>query len=220
MSVARNGLIASVEGISGSGKSYLLKQLLGRLKGSPFVLVPEASDRSGATLDASIIKALTGQGDRFFRLGTPVAETFLLLALKCYDYEAMILPALRAGQKVIEDRSVDTIAVYQAILLGLPARDRASVASDIISLAAQWRPLPEPVFLLVDDFATSIARAERRMRKRFSTEDIELLQAANALYDEHASRHSRRFVLLDRRSLPPEGIVEAMEATLKAEPSR
>src|SRR5258706_55721 len=111
------GFLVSLEGISGAGKTYFTKKLTAMLDDKTTRFVSELSERSGKGLDSQIISVLHHTGDRFFRSGMPLAETFLLLALKMADYEAHIADALQRGLTVVEDRSIDTVAIYQAILL-------------------------------------------------------------------------------------------------------
>src|ERR1700692_3043666 len=114
---ASRGSICSLEGISGVGKSYLIQALRPALADLPVTFLSEVVDRTGQDLDRDIIALLAKRGDRFFRSGKPLTETFLLLALKMCDYETRIAPALAQDRIVIEDRSLDTIAIYQALIL-------------------------------------------------------------------------------------------------------
>ena len=111
------GLLVSFEGISGSGKTYLVRKLVGRLGPTRVSLIKELSDRTTPGVDKNIIDALGFSNDRFLRLGVPKTETFLLLALKIFDAETAIQSGLREGRIVVEDRSIDTVAVYQSIML-------------------------------------------------------------------------------------------------------
>lgn len=110
------GVLCSLEGISGVGKSYLAHILKEVMVDVPVTFVSEVVDRHGRELDREIIAVLAASKDRFFRGGKPLTETFLLLALKMFDFETCIAPFLAEGHVVIEDRSLDTIAIYQALI--------------------------------------------------------------------------------------------------------
>ena len=53
----------------------------------------------------------------FFRHGYPVSEALFFFSMKLFEFDKSILPLLREGHMVIEDRSVDTNCLYAAILL-------------------------------------------------------------------------------------------------------
>src|ERR1700733_2014213 len=134
------GLLVSFEGISGSGKTYLVRKLVGRLGPTRVSLIKELSDRTTPGVDKNIIDALGFSNDRFLRLGVPKTETFLLLALKIFDAETAIQSGLREGRIVVEDRSIDTVAVYQSIMLCKNDQLRLiKAAKEFIELASQWR---------------------------------------------------------------------------------
>lgn len=214
--MGNNGLLVSLEGISGAGKTYLTKKLISALDEKTTLFVSELSDRSGNGLDKRIIGVLHHTGDRFFRSGMPLAEMFLLLALKMADYEAHIADALRRGLTVVEDRSIDTVAIYQAILLVPDASAaRLDIANRIYAMGAQWRHPPDVTFLVEDDFDQCITRAEQRQQQRFSDDELQLLRNAADLYAQYAPGHARRIVRLDRRSMREDEIVRRICVDIK-----
>src|SRR4051794_3281445 len=71
------GAVCSLEGISGVGKSYLIRALRPALADLPVTFLTEVVDRTGEELDRDIIALLAKGGDRFFRAGKPLTETFL-----------------------------------------------------------------------------------------------------------------------------------------------
>src|SRR5690349_6668837 len=108
------GNLLSIEGISGCGKTYLLNLL--KNKCPEAIFVAEASDRKHARLDRHILAGLQCTDDQFFRTGHARTETVLLIALKTFDFESCCEPGLLQNKVVWEDRSLDSIAVYQSIL--------------------------------------------------------------------------------------------------------
>jgi dTMP kinase len=206
--------LVSLEGISGVGKTYLAGKVKEALAVERMTLVREASNRLSQTspqLDVLILSVLGQSGDLFFRNGSPLCETFLLLALKMYDYEAMIVGALADGRIVFEDRSIDSIAVYQAALLCDDQPERVlAVANAIYDVAAQWRKPPDLTFLVEDDFETAIGRAETRSARPFKADELVLLKRAAETYAMYAEQHKDRIVRLDRRRLDEHEVVSAV----------
>jgi dTMP kinase len=209
------GLLVSLEGISGVGKTYFARKLIAALDESTTRFVNELSDRSGNGLDKQIIDALRHSGDRFFRSGMPLSETFLLLALKMADYEKHIAHALQSGFTVVEDRSIDTVAVYQSILLRTNSLgERLDLSNKIYMMAAQWRHPPDVTFLIEDEFDVCITRAEARQGAGFAEDELELLRDAADLYAHYAEMHTPRVVRLDRRIMDEENIIRRVCAEI------
>src|SRR5438309_735020 len=102
------GLLVSVEGITGVGKTYLTSRAFEALDDKPLVLdgfsrrAPERPELGQALLRA--LREASGT-DPFLRGGTPLAEALLLLAMaiKRHDLD-MVIPVLSAGRAVIEGR--------------------------------------------------------------------------------------------------------------------
>lgn len=196
------GLLISFEGISGVGKTYITNLLMKESNIANLVTISELSDRKQVGLDTLIVDILRSVNDDFFRTGHPITETFLILALKMHDYEKGIKSALEKGKIVIEDRSIDTIAVYQSILLH-PNNSSLwlETAEKIYSVGAAWRKSPEITFLLYDDFNKTVRRAEERNGRLYADDEIELLFAAYNLYFEYSHLYKERFHLIDRNIL-------------------
>lgn len=205
----REGLLVSLEGISGCGKTYLSAKLHAALKEFPTTCVQEIAERRGDGLDLRIIALLHHSQDRFFRMGAPLTETFLLQALKMYDFEALIAPVLTQGSVVIEDRSLDTIAVYQALMLWPQQQERwLGTAQTLYEQAAHWRRPPDVTFLLEDDFDTALARAQQRSTRRFNVDEVTVLRHAAGLYEAYATCYQSRIVRIDRRVLSEEALLQ------------
>jgi len=211
------GILASLEGISGCGKTFFMTKLHEELRNIPATLVGEIMDRRGEGLDQRIIMALSHTSDRFFRTGLPRSETFLLLALKMFDYETTIAEALDKGKIVVEDRSIDTIAVYQSIILCPGCPDQmVNTANEIYALAAKWRRPPDITFLIEDDFDTMMSRAQKRIGRTFTNDELDILRNAARVYVEYATQHSKRIVRLDRREMNARQIVKKIKRDIIA----
>ncbi|BCL79645.1 thymidylate kinase [Ktedonobacteria bacterium brp13] len=207
-----HGWLVSFEGISGCGKTYLIEALRSRVSIETTTFVTEVVDREGSALDREIINILAKAQDRFFRGGKPRTETFLLLALKMFDYEARIAPALATEHIVIEDRSIDTIAIYQSLLL-YPEKSleqQLEVAYEIYDLAAHWRRAPDLTFLIEDRFDVALKRVEQREGQRLAADERAILQQAAQLYTSYARNYPSRFVLLNRQTLPTDTVLQTI----------
>lgn len=205
-------ILASLEGISGSGKTYFANLLRSDADSAKTLFVPELSERKSGSVDHDIISVLHRENDRFLRLGSPGCETFLLMALKIWDHDAIIVPALDKGMTVFEDRSIDTIAVYQAVMLHWREPEpRLATAREILALAARWRRSPDLTFLIEDEFESAINRAQIRENRTFSEDELHILSGAAELYPQLAELNPARFVRLDRRQLSSDEILAAIK---------
>jgi dTMP kinase len=214
------GLLVSVEGVSGTGKTYLANRLLSDNPGiaAGAVVINEFSRRPpGGDLGHDLLHTLidAAAGDPLLRGGHPAAETLMLLAIKAHDYEAHCLPALAQGRIVLEGRSLHCVAVYQALILH-PDDDGQAFAEmlTILNTAAQWRPLPDLTFLVTDDPAEAAGRAGQRDGRPFSTEYRHVHHRAAALYDQAAGHAPGNIVVIDRRQLSTSGAIRLMRTRI------
>jgi dTMP kinase len=219
----QRGLLVSAEGITGSGKTYLIQRMLAEpeaLKTRAVELEEFSRRPSHGELGHDILAALAGKagGDRFLRGGRPATETLLLLAIKTYDYEAHCAPALRRGRLVFEGRSLHSIAVYQSLIL-YPGDDEKAFEEmrALLDLATQWRPLPDVTFLVMDDVNASIERAERRDRTIFSPQEKRFHYRAAELYDRLATDICARVDIIDRRMLNSADAIAVMRNRINTE---
>lgn len=180
----------SVEGVNGVGKTYLLGRAADMLPGR---LVSELTDSPASALPGRIVAAMAG--GTFLRTGHPITETLALLAMKTWEYETA-----RAAWSdlVLEDRGIDTVAVYQAIILDSPV-DPHELADQILRTAARFRPLPDRTILLTDDFETCVRRYEQRCGSAVPDADRVLMSRVAEFYLERAAREPDRFIVIDRR---------------------
>lgn len=198
------GILVSVEGISGCGKTYLLKDIKDKIKYKKIFFVKEASDRLNGGVDKKILNIIKAKNNDFFQNGIPNTETLLLLALKAYDYESIIQKKIKQGYIVFEDRSIDTVAVYQSIILKNGANETAlKLALEIFTFASMWRKPPDLMFLITDTFNNSIARAEKRNRKKYDKSEIKLLKNADIMYKLYSETKSmrKRITVLDKSKI-------------------
>jgi dTMP kinase len=213
--VCTRGPLISAEGITGVGKTYLTNRAVETLDDKPLMLdgfSQRANGRPG--LGEALLRALreASAGDPFLRGGSPTAEALILLAIKRRDLD-VVLPGLSSGRAVIEGRSVDTTAVCQALLLHPGDSDTAlGTATALLELASSWRPLPDLTILVTDDAHEAVARAQRRGRCVFTSEQATFMRAACALYERLAAADPARYRVLDRRSVGEHEAAELIRA--------
>lgn len=212
----------SLEGLNGVGKTYLCGRLAARL-GSRCLSLRELTDQRGKGLAGEVMEALTRSPDAFLRTGYPLTETFALLALKVREYESLQHLAAAATPEddasaspriVIEDRGVDTVAVYQAAILGGTASPALAyeLARRVQLAATPWRPQPDLTVLLVDDPALCVARFEQRLGRPLSSDERGILDTVEGLYAQLAADQSQRVRIVDRRGRREEDVLDELEA--------
>lgn len=221
--LCRRGLLVSVEGLNGVGKTHLTAQLVRRWPTTgpdQPLLLEEFSQRSGSAhpdLGVELLQALkqAAAGDALLRGGRPMTETMLLLAIKMHDYESS-RAALGQGRLVLEGRSVHSVAVYQSLILHPGSDDEAlQQARRILEQAAAWRPLPDLVILVTDVVQAALCRAELRDGRRFSDDELRLHRRAARLFHQLAADDPHRIAQLDRRTLSQEDAVTRMDSWIR-----
>lgn len=193
------GKLLSLEGISGTGKTFYREQLEKSIGNKENILfIKEIFNEVQEGLNKKIFSALYHTEDRFFNMGVPLTETMLLLSRSMYKYESIIRQALEEGKTVIEDRSIDTIALYQAILIAQKnGGNPLEIAEKIYSFAGTFRQLPEKTFLLYGNPDLAISRAEKRDGIPYKPDEIKLLKAVDKFYSIYADTHPERIIKLD-----------------------
>ena len=193
------GRLLSLEGISGTGKTFYREQLEKNLKDKEnIIFIKEIFNEAQEGLNKKIFDALYHTEDRFFNMGVPLTETMLLLSRSMYKYESTIRQALESGKTVIEDRSIDTIALYQAILIAQKnGGNPLEIADKIYSFAGNFRRLPQQTFLLCGNPDLAISRAEKRDGIPYKPDEVKLLKAVDKFYSIYADNHPERFIKID-----------------------
>jgi len=201
----------TLEGIEGVGKTHLVG-LLGSRLGCRAMVLREVTDRA-ETLASQVIAALSQAGDLWLRTGHPAAETLALLALKISEYESQQAGHDTRAEIVIEDRGVDSVALYQAAILAdpqAPVEQVHTLAQQIYATAARWRPLPDRTLLLVDDFDVCVARFEQRTGCAVSFADRALMRRAADLYAVQAALEPERFCTVNRAGCSQQDTLEEL----------
>ena len=138
MKKIKNGLLISIEGIDGSGKSSLARALTKKYaeQGYHTVLTKEPG---GTDLGKKIRKILLEKQEAVH----PKAEFLLFAADRAQHSSQIILPSLKEGALVISDRMADSSLVYQGYGRGL---DVATI--HLINTWAMNERAPDIIFYL------------------------------------------------------------------------
>jgi dTMP kinase len=202
----------TLEGIEGAGKTYFARRLAARL-GDRALVLSEVTDQDAGTLPGQVITALSRSGDLWLRTGHPATETLALLALKVSEHERPHAVPGRRAEVVIEDRGVDSVAIYQAAIHAgqdTPVEHAHALAQRIYATAAHWRPLPDRTLLIADDVSTCLTRLERRTGRAISAADRALVSRAGQLYALQAAREPARIRTMNRTGRSPRETLEEL----------
>lgn len=202
----------SIEGVNGVGKTHLTRALAARI-GPRCQVLAELTDAEGEHVPAQVISALS-RGGSFLRTGHPLTETFALMALKVREYE-LVTQLATPPPIVLEDRGIDTVALYQAaILLGPDASDDDdtwALAQQIHSTVAMWRPAPELTLLVTDDIDNCLDRYTKREGAPMTDEEQHLVTRVARLYERQAEHEPERFRIVHRAGRSEDDVVAEME---------
>ena len=191
-------LWVSVEGVNGVGKTSAVRAAAAML-GDRCVLLDELTDSGDEGLHGRVMAALTEHGDPFLRNGHPVVETLALLALQVGKPERLAVGDLAGVDLVLEDRGVDSVAVYQAAILCSehPQTSAESVARHILSGVQRWRHFPDATLLLAGDVGECARRFADRIGQPLTPADLRLLERVDTLYRMLAASDPSRFAVLE-----------------------
>ncbi len=108
MDSIKQGILIAVEGIDGSGKSTLIKNVASMLEKDGYSVV-QTREPGGSWIGKHVRPLLQNQPQPI----TPIAEYLLFAADRAQHMEDVIKPALAQGSIVISDRMGDSSVAYQ-----------------------------------------------------------------------------------------------------------
>ena len=114
MSTHRSGAVIVIEGIDGSGKSTLIKNLVKKLEDASYEIV-QTREPGGSWLGKHIRPLLQHQPQPL----APKAEYLLFAADRAQHLQDVINPAVKQKKIVLSDRMGDSSVVYQGYGRGL-----------------------------------------------------------------------------------------------------
>jgi len=190
------GLLITLEGIEGSGKSTQAALLRDTLL-SERIPVSLTREPGGSPLAERVRDLILREGEEPL---APGAELLLFLAARAQHVARTIRPALERGEVVICDRFTDATIAYQGGGRTLP--------ESILITLNEWATggiKPARTYLLDVPVELGLERAKRRtgdQPDRFEKESRAFFEAVRARYLDVARREPERIVVL--RGTDPE----------------
>lgn len=207
------GLLISVEGVEGSGKSThcrLLRQWL-TARGLEVVLT---SEPDGTPLGSAIRRLFEQDG----MPPTPLTQTFLFMAARQQHVAQVIRPALARGAVVVSDRYADATLAYQGFGGGIDLE----TIRDLNALATGG-VMPDLTILLDLDPAEGIRRISDRPLDAFEKMDMGFHRRVREGYLEIAHAEKNRVVVLSAtqpKDALHAAVVRAVEGLLLKQEAR
>src|ERR1035437_2608537 len=194
----RRGLLITLEGLDGSGKTTQIKRLAAWMEKRG--LAPLLTRQPGGTATGDRIRALL-LDSRSTPLA-PMAEMALMFADRAQSIAEVIEPALAAGRTVLCDRFTDSTEAYQG-----GGRELGSAAVLELHRLICGNLQPDLTLLLLPSLEASLDRARRRNERvaaqsgadenRFEQEKDAFYSRVWQKYREIAVREPERIVLIE-----------------------
>jgi dTMP kinase len=181
------GLLITVEGVEGSGKSTHCRLLADWLRTRRHEVVL-TSEPDGTPLGAAIRGLFEKEGAP----PTPLSQTFLFMAARQQHVAQVIRPALARGAVVISDRYADATLAYQGFGGGMDLE----TIRDLNALATGG-VMPDLTLLLDLDPAEGMKRISDRTLDAFEKMDLAFHRRVREGYLEIAHAEKSRFVVFD-----------------------
>src|SRR5258706_5822952 len=195
------GMLVTVEGVEGSGKSTQCKRLAESLRASGLDVVL-TREPDGTPMGAALRRLFEADGPP----PAPLAQVFLFMAARQQHVATVIRPALSRGAVVLSDRYADATMAYQGHGLGIDLE----TIRDLNTLATGGLT-PDLTLLLDLDPGVGMARIRDRSLDAFEKMDLGFHRRVRDGYLEIARTDKRRVVVLDADQHP-----DALFATISA----
>ena len=186
----KNGLVITVEGVDGAGKSTAREWLAEQISAQRTIV--RTREPGGTALGERLRELLLHEK---MDLET---ETLLMFAARREHIAQVILPALARGDVVISDRFTDATFAYQGGGRG--------VGFDKVLILENWvQGELQPDFTLLFDVPLDIARARIAARAaqthetldKFENESFEFFRRTRAAYLKRAEAAPQRIAIID-----------------------
>jgi len=207
------GLLITLEGIDGSGKSTAARHIASRL----YDLMPEqrlvftaepTNSEAGKILRAQLSRPT--EDSEVLSSAMVMEELFLFMADHADHLARLVDPSLKEGAIVISDRYADSTAAYQGVTLRGIVPDPVQW---IRSIYSPWNLPPDRTLL----FALDPSLALQRLRSRKEQEKFErlrFLQEVDSNFQRLAAQEPERFVLIDASVDAELAATQALQAIL------
>ncbi len=180
------GVLITIEGVEGSGKSTQCGRLAERLRARGLDVVP-TREPDGTALGGAIRRLFEAEGPA----PTPLCQVFLFMAARQQHVAEVIRPALSRGAVVISDRYLDATMAYQGFGHGV---DLETIRD--LNLLATGGLLPELTLVLDLDPAAGMSRIGGRALDTFEKMDLAFHRRVREGYLEIARTEKRRVAVL------------------------
>lgn len=197
----RRGLLITLEGPEGSGKSTLVRALDARLRAAgvePLLLREPGGTRVGERIRGVLL-------DPELAELAPETELLLMVASRAQLVREKILPALAAGRVVLCDRYADASAAYQG-----GGRELGADAVAPLNAFAVADAVPDLTLLCLLPPAAGRARIGARDPDRLEREDAAFHDRVHAAYRAMAASGEPRFRTVDAARGPEEVLEQAL----------
>ena len=204
----KKGKYVTFEGINGVGKTFYLSKFKEKFKNKDFFII----DDKISAVSLKIFEALLNK-DPFFRSGFPVEEALCWYAIDLIEFEKKGISNLNKNKIVIQDRGMDTTALYAAISLN-GQNTKISVIDfykKIIKIREEIGVIPDLTVLFTDDFELCIKRVEERDGREYSKEEKEFLKKAYEGFKEIANINSKRIKIINKRNKNDDEVLEEIK---------
>lgn len=189
--MTERGRFITLEGIDGAGKSTQFDAIAQTLRARGLRLL-QTREPGGTPLGEALRELMLNESM------TPTTETLLMFAARAEHLNAVIRPALAAGQWVLCDRFTDATYAYQGAGRG--------VGDEPIAALEEWvHPDLQPDLTLLFDVAPEVAAsrlAKSRNADRFESEQTAFFGAVRAAYLTRAAAEPSRFFVVDGARSP------------------
>ena len=175
------GILVTLEGIDGTGKSSAVKGLESRFKDAVFTREPTHN-----WIGEAVKKSIESDTD-------PLAELFLFVADHAEHIARVIKPALLEGKMVISDRYSDSRYAYQGVTLSGLFDDAMEW---IKGVHKGWTIVPDLTILFKIDPAVAVGRCGNR-GNHTKFEKTEFLRKVQDNFLKLAGEEPDRFVVVD-----------------------
>ena len=183
-----SGMLITLEGIDGSGKSTQADRLLNHLRGAGHT-VTRVREPGSTGLSEAIRGMLLGHTDLNL---SDRAEAMLFSAARAQLVEEVILPALSRSEVIICDRFSDSTIAYQGYGRELPL-EQISNTQELVT-----RGLVPSVSILFDlSVADSLARRAESDDDRMEAAGTAFLERVRNGYLALAAKDTQRWLVVD-----------------------
>ncbi len=183
----REGILISLEGVEGSGKSTQLDLLTDDLKAMGRKVL-KVREPGGTELGERVRTLLLEKGGANI---SPLAELFLYFSSRAQLVEEVLRPALDAGFVILCDRYMDATVAYQGYGRGLDVGLIEQTNRFLVGDA-----LPDLTFLLDLEADAGLSRISGRGRDRLEAEGLAFHERVRKGYLKVAARNSRRIKII------------------------